>query len=90
MSGFYLRMMRAGARVIFWIAIVLLAIQLIDDVMALALAAQMVAQPYGPQISLFNMVPKLIEAFTWPALLLAMSMIVDRLDALISRGSVRQ
>ena len=88
MSGFFHFCMALGSRLVFWIAIILLAFQLFDDVMALGLATQMMNQPFGPQISLLNLIPKLIEAFTWPALLLAMSIVIDRLDALIARGGI--
>jgi hypothetical protein len=80
MNGFYREVMRLGARLIFWIAIILLVIQVVDDVAAITVAARMNEQSFGPAVSYMNLIPKLIEAFTWPVLLLAAAMIIDRLD----------
>lgn len=92
MNAFYTRVMRIGARLIFWVAIGLLIIQVVDDAIALVTVARMLAQPapFGMSISLINVIPKLIEQFTWPALLLALSMVIHRLDALIGREGLRQ
>ena len=77
---FYDRVMRAGARLIFGLAMVLLIIQLFDAIVALGTAVQVSSQEFGQRISYINLIAKLVEALVWPTLLLAMAMIIDRLD----------
>jgi len=83
MNDFYRQVMSLGARLIFWIAIILFVIQIVNDVAAITTASRMNEQQFGPAISYMNLIPRLIEGFTWPVLLLAAAMIIDRLD---SRG----
>lgn len=88
---FYDRVMRAGAPLLFTFGIILLIIQIFDAATALFTAARMTSeQPYGASISYINLIPKLVEAFVWPILILGMAMIVDRLDARTDRESPRQ
>ena len=80
MNDFYREVMRLGARLIFWIAIILFVILIVDDVAAITAASRMNDHQFGPAISYMNLIPRLIEGFAWPALLLAVAMIIDRLD----------
>ena len=93
-GSFFQRVMHAGARLIFWLAIVLAVAQLIDAMVALKTIQQMSQeQQFGspaPSFSVINVVPKLVGAFAWPVLLIALAMIVDRLDALIGRKGPRR
>jgi hypothetical protein len=84
--------MRAGARLIFWLGVILIFVQLIDTAMAIKVMQQMSLQEqqFGPSVTLINVIPKLVGGFAWPALLIALAMVIDRLDALIGRESHRQ
>jgi CDP-diglyceride synthetase len=92
-GSFFQRVMRAGARLIFWLAIVLAVVQLIDVVVALKTIQQMSQErQFGqvvPSVSIINVVPKLVGAFAWPVLLIALAMVIDRFDALIGREGPR-
>ena len=89
-DSFFESFMHAGARLIFWIAIVLLFIQLINAVAALVSLSQMAAQEFGPPVSFINVIPKLIESFVWPSFLLGISMVINRLDVLANRKGPRE
>ena len=91
-NSFFHRVMRAGARLIFWLAMALAVVQLIDTALALKVLQQMshMGQQFGPAGSLVNVIPKLVAAFAWPVLLLALAMIIDRLDAVTGREDPRK
>jgi hypothetical protein len=91
-NSFFHRVMRAGARLIFWLAMVLVVVQLIDVAIAFKILLQMSRQDqqFGPSFSLVNAIPKLVGAFAWPALLIALAMIIDRLDAVVGREGPRK
>jgi uncharacterized membrane protein YhaH (DUF805 family) len=84
--------MRAGARLIFWLAIILFVVQLIDVAMAIKVMQQMSLQEqqFGPSVSLINVIPKLVGAFASPVLLIALAMVIDRLDAVAGRQVPRK
>jgi uncharacterized membrane protein YhaH (DUF805 family) len=86
------RVMRAGARLIFWLAIILFVVQLIDVAMAIKVMQQMSLQEqqFGPSVSLINVIPKLVGAFASPVLLIALAMVIDRLDAVAGRQVPRK
>jgi uncharacterized membrane protein YhaH (DUF805 family) len=84
--------MRAGARLIFWLAIILFVVQVIDVAMAIKVMQQMSLQEqqFGPSVSLINVIPKLVGAFASPVLLIALAMVIDRLDAVAGRQVPRK
>jgi uncharacterized membrane protein YhaH (DUF805 family) len=86
------RVMRAGARLIFWLAIILFVVQVIDVAMAIKVMQQMSLQEqqFGPSVSLINVIPKLVGAFASPVLLIALAMVIDRLDAVAGRQVPRK
>jgi uncharacterized membrane protein YhaH (DUF805 family) len=86
------RVMRAGARLIFWLAIILFVVLVIDVAMAIKVMQQMSLQEqqFGPSVSLINVIPKLVGAFASPVLLIALAMVIDRLDAVAGRQVPRK
>ena len=81
------RVMRAGARLIFWVAMILVFVQLIAAAMAIKVMHQMSfqEQQFGPLASMISVVSRLFGGLAWAVLLIALAMVIDRLDAVVGR-----
>jgi hypothetical protein len=90
--SFFDRTMRAGARLIFWLAMILIFVQLIAAAMAIKVMHQMPLQEqqFGPLASMISVISRLFGGFAWAFLLIALAMIIHRLDSAVGRGNPRK